>query len=414
MDEDEFSFDHPTITEIPNDFPRPRINPWEFLILWTALISFLTARFGHFSAPMELHWAYAKEFAANGRISETFVPGIYPALLGIGLNHFSIYWVRLVHTVFYLFCVLSAYAISRLLRLRRSQALGVAVFTSLCPDLVESINKVWDVSATCAVTMVLVVLILMVLQSKSSPWILPMIGVCLGFGMSLRPNFPTLLIPIAVAVWFGTDKRVLKFGTSLLEIIALSGVVFVCLAVFAHGRPYLPSNGPYNFFAGANQYTEQSLLNYENAEPSIIPALQQGIGLEAVHLDLTDQQTAKIFTKLGLRFVKEHPLRWGLRYSILKLFAMFRPNTKVHGLFSIAGLLRLLTTLGLPVWMTVFALRWKQKTVELQDWMIPIAAVAYVLPFILTNGDPRFGVPLLLLLWIHALALLDHWQEQVA
>ncbi len=166
----------------------------------------------------------------------------------------------------------------------------------------------------------------------------------------------------------------------------VTGLAFATLAAantVAHGSFYLPSNGPYNFFAGANPFTRPALLAAFNAEPSIAPAMAQH-GYPA--LNSYDPALNPVYDRFALQFVAAHPLQW-VSLGALKLATLLRPDTKAHALLSSAGLVKLLTSLCVPLWIAVLAC---SRPLGKYDWIVVFFVLAYVFPFVLTNADPRF------------------------
>ena len=108
-----------------------------------------------------------------------------------------------------------------------------------------------------------------------------------------------------------------------------------------------------------------------------------------------------VYSKFALAFIKAHPLEW-LWLGMVKLATLLRPDTKAHPLGTAAGSLKLLTSFSAPVWVAVLV--WA-KRMQLGDKLVLLLALAYVLPFVLTNADPRFRPALDIVLLTHAASL---------
>jgi hypothetical protein len=89
----------------------------------------------------------------------------------------------------------------------------------------------------------------------------------------------------------------------------------------------------------------------------------------------------------------------------VKLFTLFRPDIKVHPLFSPPGIIKGL--LALPVFLVLAMLLLPGRVpLQFEDHFLFCIEIAYVLPFLITNSDPRFRIPLDALLLLHFVSLL--------
>ncbi len=377
------------------------------LTLWATLLAILTAWLWRFETPMPVYWADAQEFARVGRISGTFAPNFYSAVLGTGIVWFGKAGVFVVQGCFYILSVLTVYAIFRLLFLPPKTGALATALIALCPDLLTSISKIWDTEAVCCAVLGFASCLLLLLRAGPRKLVLVLAGIYLGFGIALRPNFPVMVLPLGLAIWFAVqnrDARIRRTFGFLLLAVTFAGATLYSADRYAHGSFYFPQNGPYNFFAGANKFTGSVLLLDENAEPSIPMALAES-GVTRVSAAPRDTRLNKQYMELGERYIHNHPLQWSAAYSALKLFTLFRPDTKIHRLRSAIGVSRLLVSLGVPLWIAAFLWRMRLRDLDMQDWILLALGVVYVLPFMVTNSDPRLGFPLLLLFWVHAIAL---------
>ncbi|HEY9137361.1 MAG TPA: hypothetical protein VIM67_03750, partial [Terriglobus sp.] len=107
------------------------------------------------------------------------------------------------------------------------------------------------------------------------------------------------------------------------------------------------------------------------------------------------------------QYLKQHPAAQ-LKLIPIKLFTYLRPDTKVHPLLSGQGMVKGILALFVPAWVVILIL--KRKLLDSSDYLIVLVAVVYSLPFLMTNADPRFRIPLDLLSLVHGLSLLlrDH------
>ena len=273
--------------------------------------------------------------------------------------------------------------------------LVLAGVLALYPDLLASIPKLWDTELATLLLLAFTALCLSLEARK--PALLACLGVVWGIGLSVRPNFALLILPLGYAVRLayvrstGALLRGLAVGCLALATVSVADTI-------AHGSLYFPQNGPYNLFAGANPYTRHALLTALNAEPSIGPGMADhgypAIASYSLELRLT-------YTRFALGYIASHPLQW-LGLAVVKLATLLRPDTKIHPLDTGAGMVRLLTSLSFPAWLLLLA---GARPLRPADRLILLVVVGYVLPFLLTNADPRFCVPLDALLLSHAGAL---------
>ena len=186
---------------------------------------------------------------------------------------------------------------------------------------------------------------------------------------------------------------------------AVTGLLlgFASIALLSHGSVFFPRNGPYNLYAGHNSRTLQTLLVDLNAEPSLVAgfAADRPAGSDPDPYAATN---GPWFSSQSLVFARTHP-QTELELIPVKLFTLFRPDTKVHALASPLGLTRAL--LALPVFLLLATwLLPPRLHLSSPDHLLLFFECAYVLPFLLTNSDPRFRTPLDMLLLLHASSLL--------
>ncbi|MBT9331178.1 hypothetical protein [Paracidobacterium acidisoli] len=384
-----------------------------FLLL--VLLAGLAGAVGtHFSTPMPVYWIDAQEFARNAKIADTFTPDFYPALLGESLRLFGAHGPIFLQWVIYEIFAITVYGVFRLLNVSRLAASVFALAIALCPDMVTGISKIWDMDASCAALAVLVFCMLLLWRGVSLPKAI-LTGIVWGAGIAVRPNLPFLGIPLALVLWTALPagrQRFGRFALYLLLMSALGVATLASLSSFAHGAPYWAKNGPYNFFAGANEFTGNSLRQYLNGEPSIEEALHKA-GVAYTTDQHADPAMQKLYMQYGLQFVHTHTATWLFDYGALKCFTMLRPDTKVHSLRSAEGLIRLLISIALPLWLIVLFLS-RRMGWRIFDTFTLVLAVCYTVPFLLTNSDPRFGFALNLFLWMAVLARLYAWRMEAS
>ncbi len=352
-----------------------------------------------FSTPMGGFWFDAQQFATTGHIVTVFTPCGYPAFLGLALLSGGIPGVIGMQLLLYLAILLTAYAILRLLELSPVSAAAGAALLGFHPEIVINIKKIWDTNITTVLLLVLCAGLLVVMRKGLTPGRATLIGIFWGLSMIIRPNFPALLLPIAFAFWAAPANtsrlRARWWQAALAPSAALITLAILNTAV--HGSFYLPQNGPYNLYAGDNAFSEKALRVNLNAEPSIYPSLLAN-GFPA-HVDVYDPALRPYYVSHALLFIRQYPLA-ACKLVLLKLATLLRPDTKIYPMASPGGIVKCVLALAIPLWVAVLIVQ-RGLPWEGQDWLFVTFAVAYILPFLLTNADPRFRVPLDVLLLTH-------------
>ena len=376
--------------------------------VWLALATLLCVAFAlrlPVTVPEPVYFADAKAWSPSTPIADTFTPLAYPLFLGPALRIAGTGGVLALQAVLQLAMVAAAFALLLLLEASpRAAGLG-ALPILLHPEFLLSVPKMWDVPLS-SFLFLLVVVVCVLVQRNGPAWGLCLaVGLVFGAALFCRPNF-ALLAPVVAAAFWRVPAKVFAVRIAFAALIA--AVTFAVAGIAAHGRPFWPRNGPYNLYAGDNPFSSQALLEKLNAEPSI------DLAFRATHADLIPADPAKgfyysaalehIYTHDALTFIVHRPGEQAQLVAI-KLFTLFRPDTKVHPLRSASGLGK--AVLALPALLFSIALLAPGRPrLRRADWLLLAFAAAYVLPFLLTNSDPRFRTPLDALLILFTVSLL--------
>lgn len=347
-----------------------------------------------FSHAEEDFWNNMWDALRTGHTTTTFLPGFYPFLCSLVYRPFGPAGIEAFQALIYMALAVCTWWMLRRWTGNGPVAAAAAGLIVLNPDLLSSIPKLWDTEVTALLLAGLVAVCLAL--DRGRPGRVVVLGAVWGLGLAVRPNFIFLAFPIAFALWgaYGRAALVRLAGVGVLALGVVAGANTV-----AHGSFYLPSNGPYNLFAGANASTRPALLRDLNAEPSIRPAMEEH-GYAA--RDFYDATLNPVFTRFAVQFMTAHPLEW-LGLGVLKLGTLLRPDLKAHRLFSADGALKLLTCFCVPVWLVLLGF---SRRLGEADRLVILFVAAYVLPFVLTNADPRFRPALDTLVLTHSAALL--------
>jgi hypothetical protein len=354
-----------------------------------------------FSTPMGGFWSDAQQFATTGHINSVFTPCGYPALLGLGFRAAGRNGIVAIQLLLYVLIVAAIYGILRLLGVDRTTSLGGASLLGLHPELVISIKKIWDTNITTVLLLLLCAALLAVLRYGLTPKRAALAGILWGLSINVRPNFPALILPVAFAFWFapvhGNRAKTLFVSGAVTLLCAASAVVLVSILV--HGSFYVPQNGPYNFYAGDNSFTEMALVLALNAEPSIYPSLLAAGFPPDVNIYSPD--LGPYYVRHALLYIRRHPSQ-AAQLVLLKLETLLRPDTKIYQLPSAGGIVKVFLALAIPFWGVILLVS-RSSAWGRDDWLFVVFVVAYVAPFLLTNSDPRFRIPLDVLLLTHAI-----------
>jgi hypothetical protein len=390
--------------------PSPRMHAYRGLALLgiPAICAAVVGRFTAFSHPMGGYWDDAVALAHNGRIPQDFTPAGYPELVALGIRLFPAHpqaGAIAIQVMLHVAIAVTLYACLRAWSVLPRRALVVALLLQLHPELLFSVNKIWDVAYSTELFLLLLLCMVMLCRKGPSIGLLLGTGVSFGLGLFERPNFLLLALPLAVALWAGmrSSRRPQLSWPVAMATPVVSGVAsFVVCSLIAFHSVDLPHNGPYNFFAGHNQFSREMLLTRLNGEPSILPSARADgypLSEEQAHAN----ETGPLFTTLANDFIRSHPkeeiiLPW------VKLWTLLRPDTKAHTLWSVQGIFKALLALVIPVWLVLLILR--RKSLDLTHGIFILTAVVYVVPFLLTNADPRFRTPLDFLALVQITAIL--------
>ncbi len=374
-----------------------------------------------FGAPMPDYWRDALQLATTGVMQQRFTPSGYPLTVALGMRltpSHPAYGLVIEQAVLHFVLGLGLWALLRRMGTSARAALVAAVALNADPELVFSIMKVWDVSLSTLMLALAMWMLLRVLERGSQWTDCALLGAVWAFGCFDRPNEGSLLPAIGLALWWGARARRsqdvgvrrLVLGSVLLLVVA--GGVYSTCSLLTYRSIRTPGNGPYNLFAGNNPYSKAALLEHLNGEPSIVEALQ------AEHVDMTgltpsSAALAPVYTASVRSFARQRPLAV-VDLAGVKLFTLLRPDTKLHPLASGPGLVKGVLALFVPCWavaVLLVRLRWRRLW-EQSDTLVAVVAVLYVVPFLITNADPRFRTPLDLLLAAHTVSLL--WRRPQA
>jgi hypothetical protein len=384
----------------------PSKRPLILLLLVTVFLSTAVAFRVQITHPMPGYRADTIEWATNGHIADTFTPLAYPLFAGLAYRIAGDHGILVLQVLLHVVLAGVCYLLLRELRLPVAWSAYGSLPVVLFPDLILSVSKLWDLTLSAVLLLLFVIVCLRIAHSTPSPSIalIATSGLLFAAAIFCRPNL-ILLLPIVLFLLLPRRTNLSAAGTAgrLTVFVVVAVVGFSLLGVESHGAVYFPSNGPYNLYAGHNPQTYAALLNHLNAEFSLAPDFYASHPGEPLP-DFYSPEMGSTFTRRSIQFAIQHPGE-ELRLFVLKLLTFFRPDTKLHTLFSASGLIK--SFLALPVILFLAALLLPGRPpLSFDDRLLLVFEICYILPFLLTNSDPRFRTPLDALLLLHLVSLL--------
>ncbi len=365
------------------------------------VLAALAIRFVPFGAPLPIYLDVAKGLVAAKGLVTGYPPFGYSLFLVGAMRLAGLHGIFYGQALVYVVVVLLAYLlIAGATPAREFAGLG-AIAVALHPQLLLNIKRISDHNLD--VPGLLAVTLLMPKTLRARP-ILPAIGSGLVFGYmcEVRPNFDLLAIAFALFLLW---RRQFAKCAALISVAALT---LVALSLSATGALQFPlpgygGYGAYTLACGNNPTSLKSLIRDEDCETmefsdfimaklNIPRALQAG-----PQVDEWRQRHAQNFYRLAFTFIRQHPAMLPELIAV-KMFTLFRPDFRRIETGSLMqgwsmAIMEVFLALPFPLWIiTRLAVH---KTIGWTGGLptLPIAVI-YVIPFLLTNADPRFRLPL--------------------
>jgi hypothetical protein len=371
------------------------------------------------AVPIDLHmgrkvtlpelYYQALEFAHTHRIASDFLPIGYTALIGLGVRLTgSLAAIDVIDILISLAVVVAAWIWFRVQGSTVMQTVAVTLLLSLYPDFMLSFLKVEDTKLTELLLFAFMAALACVLRSRRIGWADAALAIVLAWCVLSRANL-VLFLPLACGFLFAArvSQPVLR---SILYLAAIL-LLYAGVTAAVHGRPFLPQNGPYNLYAGANPLTKDYLMNEEDSiHPSLLP-----LGIDARVdwstqpdtpgvTDLRDSSFKPFYQQHAMDFMRHH-VGTMIELCGLKFMTLLRPDLQVYHAGSLLGLIKIVSALGVPLWLlSLFLLPrpWRGPA----GLILPVMIAVYIVPFVLTISTPRFALPLNLICWTDMTATL--------
>jgi hypothetical protein len=371
-------------------------SPW-FVILFSSVMAFLSVHLTELGVPKPTIYLLVQNLAHFQKIH----------CYDLGYTVYSTFFYLLGgtqgliigQTITYLLIGITAYSILNKIIGRESFAptLG-ACLVLIYPETWLNVNRIVETNLVILLTLGFLYFLLEKPQAEFSFIQSGMIGFISAYMILTRPNLvvvlPLLMIPMSKSI------------KNILVAAAVGLAVLTIIPGFTTGTFYpTPQEGKLTFFHGANPYSKESLLKYYNAEQlSANPDLYKAfyaMGLEPWMApktsggEIPDKKFSEIVFQYSINWIKAHPFEY-LELIPIKLWTMVRPDFR--GADRKSGRSRLvimwvqiLMSLILPCWLI-----WKIASKD--SFFGPLGAapfsLLYIIPFLLTNAEPRYRTPL--------------------
>jgi hypothetical protein len=376
------------------------------LLAVTALLSAAVAVRVPLTFPITGYFPQAFEWAVRGRIADTFTPQAVPLFLGPALRLGGIPAILGLQALLQVTLAAVCYLILRELRLPPGWAAYGSLPVAINPEFLLSVSKIWDLTLSTFLFLLFVLCCLRIAHNGPllSVKLTAAIGLVFAAAIFCRPNLIFLFPAIPMVMLHGRPNlsRATLYGHfAVFLVIVAAG--FSLLGILSHGSPFFPRNGPYNLYAGHNPLSETALLVHLNAEFSLPPEFALTHPGHPV-TDLYSPEMSSYFVHQSILVARQHPAE-EVKLVVVKLYTLFRPDTKVHPLSSAQGLV--MGVLALPVLLLLAAFLLPGRLpLSFEDRLLLTVELLYIVPFLITNSDPRFRITLDGLLLLHLVSLI--------
>jgi len=320
-------------------------------------------------------------------------PGLLSAFYSMGGVSGIIVFQSLVHLGITCFCwrILRKCGVS-------SALIGIGtLIISLHPHILLNIKRINEGALASLVILLILDNLIRAPRSNTGSIIL---GIYHSILILLRPNAITL-IPLAVYCIHSVSRNMKSSLRNLTLTIITGATFYLGFSKFVTSSfLFWPKNGPYNFFAGNNQFTASSLLENQNAEQSIKPALENAGYLPESAYDISGSE----YNELAISFITSEPIEF-IRLIFLKCYVFFSPRLANADNFIEFFLQAALASFPV-IWLCLIAFYSRRKYTNLDKALI-VLVLLYTAPFLITNADPRMRLPLDVVFILHSLILLD-------
>jgi hypothetical protein len=361
-----------------------------------AVIGVVAAAIVPFSMPTPIYWQSALELIGGRPITDHHNVG-YTLFIVLPLWAAGVRGVIVAQWLLYVVVVgLCWRLLARSNVAARFSLLGVLAI-SLHPYVWAGIKRIVDSNLAVFLLLTLIAVVSRPMRGRPFAWLWQ--GVLFGASLLVRPNFMFLaplffLVPRFKARWPTKSALAYAACVCMVGVFVAGGVNRAILGRFQLVDPYYSAYGLHN---GNNPYSKKHFLHYLTGEYSTAEAL------EADHIDLAPLDKAertRILLELSSSFILSHPLEYA-ELVFIRTGVFFAPDfrrTTTHGSLFTPFFYVAQVVMALPVLAWLFLQFRTRRTDVFKGLAAPVVAAFYVLPFSLLYADPRYRLPLDILL----------------
>jgi hypothetical protein len=357
------------------------------------------------------------DLLAGRSIAYTPYPVGYIAFAALAIRWLGMHGFVAAQGALYVATVLLSYDTLYGLRVSRHAALAGAFAVAVYPNLLFNIARLYDTGLSCFLVAAFGWLFMRLNRDGLSVANTAIGGTLFGLMLLIRPTSLTLA-PVALwAVFHGRSITITQLartaGACFLAVGVAAAVVIPLKGRFVIFDRYY---GAYGFANGTHEHALDGILRDYNGEMAM-PQSMQELSLPYHGLDRIDPVIADQYMRMAWKFIREHPLR----YAVLEAFKVvnfFRPDYRnVEHSFVPPAVGRAVHTAIAALFFVWAALRWRcRHLLNLGEGLaLILVLVLYLAPYVVTNTDPRYRVPLDSLLIIESVLCLSIlWERRIA
>ena len=361
------------------------------LIAVMVVVGSVTAATLSYCRPLEDTFPIYRELAQDlrtGSVSSTFTPLGYPWFISLVPADSVDVAAKSLHVAGYV--GLAAMIYVWLYRDRYSMfAIAAGSWILFSPYVLVNIYRLNDNNLTVVAMVGLFAIVRALARTTSPTWPLSAVaGLMVAVMTFIRPNAVTLLPVVACAAWLNGRAFPRRTVLSATVSAAAALLTYTTLSWVVTATPlFWPSNGPYNLFAGNNPASFRAIAVDYNAEPS----LPEGVAWCGVAQSVASVRPAE-FVSCTRKFALELPLQ-AMQVTAFKTYnLLWRPNLRLAGSAPEIAVQYAMLLPSVLWFLATAAILFRCRRV--MDPVATAVVAAFVVPFMLTNSDPRFRLPL--------------------
>jgi len=276
-----------------------------------------------------------------------------------------------------------------------------ALFPAIHPLLFVNVKRISDMSLFVFVVLSLLC-VLVVARKKPRVGLSLAAGILFGSAVLTRSAFlfglPAILWGLSCPI-----RGIVRRSLHALIFLSVAAVVLYGgnYALKRNWEPISKYYGAYNMYIGANPRSAGEFIRNYQAEGSVGPALADA-GIPMLSHGEDNVRMERIYREQAWQFIRFSPWEY-TRLVLIKLYTLFRPDYRRVGSSDAVGMLKftLQTLIACPI---VFwaCIRLRLAGRARGDVFLLSILALYLLPHLLTVADPRYRLPMDVLLILDA------------